>query len=1046
MEVEVSQKQLDDLSRAYRLFHAGSPLEVFFNHQSGKCRTVFINDEEEFLQQTIAHNSQEFTTYVGIQPRRSGLSQAGTNQDITGIRWLYLDLDPVKKSSDLCSSNEEKALAYETAKKIADDSIIQGYKPPVVIDSGNGFWCFFLIPEIQVTATNRSEIEARLKTWGAQMVERYSTKKVKIDPGIFDLRRITKIPGTRIFNKKEAPGRPQRVSGFITDHEPIEDEKLYNDFMTISVEEQQQHYHQSDAAQAPDKLNPERIFERCYSICFLKQKAESGNSLPHQIRLALSTISNGLDDLNHDLRFLRPILQGCPDYNEGKTRYYLQQNMGKSAPYSCEKLREITAEHFNDYDPAMCNCNLPKRGTSKPSPIRYGYPVIEDMAEAFNSIQWDISDPFQKHLQLKSFAAEWFQYFDNNDTEEFLRSHKKDQNIRVDTIKSLIKNNSTDEEADDRSISDILVDLADARSTYFKDADNNVFAEIQVDDHVETHHIKGKGFQSWLRREYYNERGKGISAQPLSDAVLTIEAKHLFTCAQYPVFVRIGGDDDKIFIDLCNEKWQVIEINSDGYQIINQSPVKFRRSSGMLPLPYPVEGGSIGILQKFLNLMNPDDWKLIASFIIACGRPTGPYPILCIQGEQGSAKSTACRLIRELIDPSSTPLRQIPRESRDLMISAINSWVLAFDNMSNIPLWLSDLLCRLATGGGMSIRTNYEDMDETLFQATRPIILNGINSVTSEPDLADRSIQVQLKTISEDDRKTEADIMTRFNQEKPLIFGAICRAVSIALKNLSSTKLARLPRMADFALWSTAAEPAYCETGEFMKVYSGNRQTAIDESLSSSPVMDAIMSMAEEDNFTKWEGSPSELLNLLNDKAPERLQRSKAWPKEPNQLTRLLNKGAPQLRSRGVAFNQIRKKHKRKIQIIRACENIVTTVTLDEKQPQVDDIIKNNGVTMNFKSSSPFDKTSSPGKNTVTLFPGKGDDDLGRVTMNQAGVTMNIKNTVTLNSEENQTVTGIFPKGDDGNDVSAHFYNRENIASVSGTPINDGKPKFRMVI
>jgi len=35
----------------------------------------------------------------------------------------------------------------------------------------------------------------------------------------------------------------------------------------------------------------------------------------------------------------------------------------------------------------------------------------------------------------------------------------------------------------------------------------------------------------------------------------------------------------------------------------------------------------------------------------------GPYPVLCLAGEQGTGKSTLARLVRSLIDPASAPLR-----------------------------------------------------------------------------------------------------------------------------------------------------------------------------------------------------------------------------------------------------------------------------------------------------------------------------------------------------------------------------------------------------
>ena len=59
-------------------------------------------------------------------------------------------------------------------------------------------------------------------------------------------------------------------------------------------------------------------------------------------------------------------------------------------------------------------------------------------------------------------------------------------------------------------------------------------------------------------------------------------------------------------------------------------------------------------------------------------RDRGPYPVLAISGEQGTAKSTLVAILRALIDPNASPLRALPREDRELFIQANNGWLLAF--------------------------------------------------------------------------------------------------------------------------------------------------------------------------------------------------------------------------------------------------------------------------------------------------------------------------------------------------------------------------------
>src|SRR5262249_56093080 len=100
----------------------------------------------------------------------------------------------------------------------------------------------------------------------------------------------------------------------------------------------------------------------------------------------------------------------------------------------------------------------------------------------------------------------------------------------------------------------------------------------------------------------------------------------------------------------------------------------------------------------------------------------GPYPVLAIAGEQGSAKTVLSKLLRAVIDPSVAPVRAPPRDKRGLFIAASNSHVLAFVNLSALPPWLSDTLCRLTSGGPFSPRRLFTDPGKTLFPPAPPPI------------------------------------------------------------------------------------------------------------------------------------------------------------------------------------------------------------------------------------------------------------------------------------------------------------------------------------
>lgn len=244
---------------------------------------------------------------------------------------------------------------------------------------------------------------------------------------------------------------------------------------------------------------------------------------------------------------------------------------------------------------------------------------------------------------------------------------------------------------------DLLIALAQ-QAELFHAVDGTAFADVKVSDHRETWNVRSRGYRRWLSRLFFNQTGGAPSSEGLQAALNVIEASAHFDGPLRAVYVRVGGLDGNIYIDLCDETWRAIEITHDGWRVIAEPPIRFRRAAGMKPLPLPVSGGSIDSLRQFLNVAHDEEFILVVAWLLACFRERGPYPVLLVNGEQGSAKSTFCALVRSLIDPNSAPLRALPREDRDLFIAANNSHVLAFDNVSAMQAWISDTLCRLSTG------------------------------------------------------------------------------------------------------------------------------------------------------------------------------------------------------------------------------------------------------------------------------------------------------------------------------------------------------------
>ena len=455
------------------------------------------------------------------------------------------------------------------------------------------------------------------------------------------------------------------------------------------------------------------------------------------------------------------------------------------------------------------------------------------------------------------------------------------------------------------------------------------FATVEIQGRRENWPLTSTGYRRWLSRKFYEVNQKTPGSQALQDALSVLTGIALFDGPEHPVFTRLARYDEAIYLDLTNTGWEAVKITASGWQVVTDPPVKFRRTRGMQALPSPMPGGAIGDLRQYINV-DDHDWPLVLAWLVATLRPTGPYPVLIIHGYQGSAKSTATRVLRALVDPNKANLRASPKDGHDLMIAATNGWVVALDNLSHLSPWLSDSLCRLATGGGFSTRELYTDGEEKIFDAQRPVILNGIEELATRGDLLDRAIIIYLPEVSKNQRLEETVFWQRFEQDQPTILGAVLDGVAQAIANLDRVRLEELPRMADFAMWAAAAENGWgMEPGTFIKAYTGNQESANELTLEASPVVGPLRELLEAGD---WKGIATELLAVLDQRVAESTRRLKSWPKDGRALSNALRRLATNLRESGISVefkdsDRVGKKVQRTIKLFKVEDAATTAAT-----------------------------------------------------------------------------------------------------------------------
>jgi hypothetical protein len=446
---------------------------------------------------------------------------------------------------------------------------------------------------------------------------------------------------------------------------------------------------------------------------------------------------------------------------------------------------------------------------------------------------------------------------------------------------------------------DVLIRLAKSATLFHTPAPNtDAYADIQIADHHETHRIRGHGFRQWLRHQYFKETAGGCNSEAMQVAIETLTAKAQFEGKECAVHIRTARHGRAIYIDIGDADWRAIEITEVGWKVVDEVPVRFMRTASTKALPLPQRGGSIELLRSFCNLKTRDEFVVLIGHVLAVLRPDANYPVLVTTGEQGSCKSTLFRLILRLVDPRSPELRSLPKDEDDLITGAKAAHVLAFDNISGLPVWLSDAICRLSTGGGAGKRKLYSDDDEILFDGRRPTFLNGIEDVVTRGDLVDRSNIFNLEVIAENKRRTETEIDAEFDNKAPKILGALLDGLVAGLNNLSGIKIADKPRMADFALWAEACARAYWPADTFIKAYRENLAASVELVLEASTVGTAVRRFME--TRAAWSGTAQELLGVLTPLVGEQIAREHEWPKRPNTLSGKLKRAAPALRKIGI--------------------------------------------------------------------------------------------------------------------------------------------------
>ena len=535
------------------------------------------------------------------------------------------------------------------------------------------------------------------------------------------------------------------------------------------------------------------------------------------------------------------------------------------------------------------------------------------------------------------------------EAERFMKRAKKALNLPIGVIRAETRKARTDaaDEVEGDDIGARLVEMARERGELFTGEDDRGAYFTGCLDHVDpatlgparTYELDSTEFVRTLRGLYYRSLGKVPGAQTLKDAAATLAA--LATMPEAPthrVHLRAApvtdgsGDTVAYAIDLGDDTHRAIVVSAGGVEVVDRSPVRFRRSARMRALPAPDMGGTVEDFRAIVNVADEDVPALVGAMLDAW-RPDSAYPIVELVGELGSGKSAVTKAIKNLLDPNGITLRTAPREAGDITATARANHVVAYDNLSRLPADLQDMLCSLSTGGGTARRALYTDADESAIDVQRSVILNGIHGLATAPDLVSRVVKITCPRFGPDHRQMEDTALRALHAERtPKALGFLLSTFAAALAILDEVEVGTFRMLSYARLAEAVSQVLGRPPGAFAAAYAERIDEVDGSALDGMPAAHVLAELVEAgidaaaagpreaptdgwgyvpdpepfqpdgSGRVWWEGTMGDLLARLNRRAPRDL--APGWPATPQRLGDHLERARSGLRRRGIEFDK----------------------------------------------------------------------------------------------------------------------------------------------
>ncbi|NDF98762.1 MAG: hypothetical protein EB101_07535, partial [Chitinophagia bacterium] len=445
-----------------------------------------------------------------------------------------------------------------------------------------------------------------------------------------------------------------------------------------------------------------------------------------------------------------------------------------------------------------------------------------------------------------------------------------------------------------QSVADVLVRLAQTRYRFTVGDDGDALA-IPLNGSPLAKPLRGDGsFQDDLARLHHRETGKVPATNSVKEAV-SVLGGIAREKEREPVYYRRADLNGRLVVDIGETTGAVVEIDGDGWRILETSPVVFRRSETLGRLERPTTAN----LDAFREFVPADEaeFRQVVAWLVASHFDV-PRPILFPEADQGAGKTTLVRRLKRLTDPSHAEVNPAPRDERHWRTLATNSHVAVFDNVSRIEAWLSDALCRAVTGDGAVERTLYTDNAPKVYAFRRAMILTSIHLSSLRGDLTERLLPVRLRRIPDHQRRTERELDDSFQEKLPEILAGLYELTAKVLARLHHVELRNPPRMADFARILRAID--YATGWDTFSTYGETTRSIVAHVAENDEVGSALLDYAKSLTGTTTH-TTKELLEIVRERTRFT---SQTFPRDAQQLGKRLSYLAEPLRKAGVVIER----------------------------------------------------------------------------------------------------------------------------------------------